>query len=264
MDAQQFEAAYGSVADDLASKTGLNRVLFLAQFALETGWGTSQLASHNNLAGIKYTGFFGSDFGGFASYDSLNQFESDYIRVLSLPFYDNVRASRGQSVNAQMVALGNSPWDAGHYNNGGGPGSSLEAFAGDFGVSPSPPPPPSGNFTWYTVVRGDTLSGIAARFNVAGGYPTLFELNRDRISNPNLIYIGEQIRIPSSTPAPPPPPSSSTTDVPTSGHDYVVKHGDSYWAIAQTAYGDGNRWREIASANPQHQKLFAGNVLHIP
>jgi len=45
----------------------------------------------------------------------------------------------------------------------------------------------------YTVVAGDTLSGIAKKFDVAGGYQKLQELNSQYISNPNLILVGQKI-----------------------------------------------------------------------
>lgn len=268
MDAQQFESAYGSVADSLASKTRLDRILFLAQFVLETGWGNSQLAHHNNLAGIKYTGFYGSNFDGFAAYDNLGQFEADYLRVLSLPYYEEVRASAGQPVAAQCRQLGLSPWDAGHYNSGKGPGTSLLPFINLFSEHPvvMPPAPSGGNFVWYTVVRGDTLSGLAVRFNVAGGYQAIYEINRDKISNPNLIYIGQVIRIPSVSQGSPTPPASVVSENPTPGHDYIIKHGDSLWAIAQAAYGNGAEYTKLVSANhiANPNLIYAGTRIHIP
>ncbi|OXM72005.1 MULTISPECIES: transglycosylase family protein [Amycolatopsis] len=45
----------------------------------------------------------------------------------------------------------------------------------------------------YTVVAGDTLSEIAKKFNVEGGYQKLQELNSQYISNPNLILVGQKI-----------------------------------------------------------------------
>jgi len=48
--------------------------------------------------------------------------------------------------------------------------------------------------TVHIVRRGDTLSGIAAIYHVAGGYPELARYNG--IKNPNLINIGQSIRIP--------------------------------------------------------------------
>lgn len=58
------------------------------------------------------------------------------------------------------------------------------------GDTPTPPTPPSpSGDTYYTVVSGDTLSGIAAKFGV-----TVAQLcSWNNISNPNLIYVGQRL-----------------------------------------------------------------------
>jgi ABC-type amino acid transport substrate-binding protein len=48
----------------------------------------------------------------------------------------------------------------------------------------------------YTVVSGDTLSRIAADAGVSGGFQRLFDVNRDKLSSPNRIEIGQVLRIP--------------------------------------------------------------------
>jgi nucleoid-associated protein YgaU len=45
----------------------------------------------------------------------------------------------------------------------------------------------------YTVVAGDSLSKIAQAQNVPGGWQALFEKNKDFISDPNLILVGQQL-----------------------------------------------------------------------
>ncbi|WP_436493487.1 transglycosylase family protein [Actinokineospora sp. HUAS TT18] len=45
----------------------------------------------------------------------------------------------------------------------------------------------------YTVVAGDTLSGIAQQLNIEGGWKALHSLNKDYISNPDLILVGQKI-----------------------------------------------------------------------
>ncbi|MDQ3404454.1 MAG: transglycosylase family protein [Actinomycetota bacterium] len=45
----------------------------------------------------------------------------------------------------------------------------------------------------YTVVSGDTLSTIAERSGVAGGWKNLHEKNKDFIGDPNLILVGQKI-----------------------------------------------------------------------
>ncbi|MBN1998034.1 peptidoglycan-binding protein LysM [candidate division KSB1 bacterium] len=50
---------------------------------------------------------------------------------------------------------------------------------------------------FYTIVKGDTLSKIAKRYyGNAMKYPVIFEANREVIKDPDLIYPGQQIRIP--------------------------------------------------------------------
>jgi len=52
-------------------------------------------------------------------------------------------------------------------------------------------------FTFYTIVSGDSLSKIAKKFyGNANDWPTLFEANKEVIENPDLIYPGQQIRVP--------------------------------------------------------------------
>jgi hypothetical protein len=51
----------------------------------------------------------------------------------------------------------------------------------------------------YIVRLGDTLSSIANRFSVAGGWQQLFHVNRPVIgSNPNVLRIGELLIVPKS------------------------------------------------------------------
>jgi len=48
----------------------------------------------------------------------------------------------------------------------------------------------------YSVAAGDTLSQIASRANVRGGFQLLFDANRDVLTSPNRIEIGQQLQIP--------------------------------------------------------------------
>ena len=45
------------------------------------------------------------------------------------------------------------------------------------------------------VKRGDTLRKIAKRYHVKGGWKGLWKLNKKTIKDPNLIYIGQTIKI---------------------------------------------------------------------
>lgn len=58
-------------------------------------------------------------------------------------------------------------------------------------IDPAPPA------VYYTVVRGDTLSGIAKKqYGKAGKYPVIFEANKPMLKDPDLIYPGQVLRIP--------------------------------------------------------------------
>jgi LysM repeat protein len=49
----------------------------------------------------------------------------------------------------------------------------------------------------YTVQAGDTLSKIAQQFyGSANEYPKIFEANRDKLSNPDKIQVGQELVIP--------------------------------------------------------------------
>ncbi|MFC9283521.1 transglycosylase family protein [Streptomyces collinus] len=47
----------------------------------------------------------------------------------------------------------------------------------------------------YKVVKGDTLSLIAGKHHVQGGWKKLFELNKDIVQDANLIYPGQQLHL---------------------------------------------------------------------
>lgn len=45
----------------------------------------------------------------------------------------------------------------------------------------------------YVVVAGDSLCEIAVKHSIPGGWQEIFNLNREMISDPNVIYIGQRI-----------------------------------------------------------------------
>ena len=50
---------------------------------------------------------------------------------------------------------------------------------------------------WYEVKRGDTLSKIAKEvYGDPSLYPKIFEANRDTLNNPDMIRVGQKLRIP--------------------------------------------------------------------
>jgi nucleoid-associated protein YgaU len=59
-------------------------------------------------------------------------------------------------------------------------------------------PGPAADERWHVVVSGDTLSGLAKKYyGKASLYMKIFEANKDQLTNPDLIKVGQKLRIPS-------------------------------------------------------------------
>ncbi|WP_420642354.1 LysM peptidoglycan-binding domain-containing protein [Candidatus Leptofilum sp.] len=118
----------------------------------------------------------------------------------------------------------------------------------------------------YRVVWGDTLSRIANRFGVS--LAEILQAN-PQISNPNLIFVGQELEIPTgdetptATPTPPPNVTPTPTPPPTGSQTYIVKAGDTLSAIARrfnttvTAIAQASGIRNI-------NLIYVGQRLTIP
>jgi nucleoid-associated protein YgaU len=62
--------------------------------------------------------------------------------------------------------------------------------------TPKPKPKPQPKVRYYTVKRGDTLWGIGRHYHIP--WQHIYNANRDKIKNPDLIYPGQQFKIPYS------------------------------------------------------------------
>jgi nucleoid-associated protein YgaU len=71
--------------------------------------------------------------------------------------------------------------------------------AGGSSTASAPPAPTGtvGSGRTYTVVKGDSLSKIAKReYGDADKWQTIYEANKDLIEDPDLIYPGQELKIP--------------------------------------------------------------------
>jgi nucleoid-associated protein YgaU len=58
-------------------------------------------------------------------------------------------------------------------------------------------PPPTETAEYHVIAKGETLSALAKRYYGDGNaYPRIFEANREVIKDPDLIFVGQKIRIP--------------------------------------------------------------------
>lgn len=202
-----------------------------------------------------YVGIYASDISGFQdkmNIGELNAYDKWVARYGSTPKYVSSYGMWQSSSSGRINGYnGNLDTDVAYKDypsiiksNG------LNGYAGGTvtpSPQPSPQPVPQPTETTYTVVAGDTLSGIASRYGTT--YQELARINN--IANPNLIYVGQVIKIPTSG-------TNSTSNVIT----YTVKKGDTLSGIASRY---GTTYQKIAQdngiANPN--LIYAGQVLKI-
>ena len=254
-------------AADMAA-TGILASLTIAQAILESGWGKSGLTVQaNNLFGIKgtYNGqgvtmktqeWNGTEYvtvdATFRKYPSWAESVADHSDLFNrLDRYKNLRGLKDYKLACQYVREDGYATDP---NYSAKLVSLIETYgltAWDGGAAADTPAPapaqPSGEVV-YTVKAGDTLSAIAAKYGTT--YQKIADYNG--IANPNLIHVGQKIKI----------PTAGAQAAPTI---YTVKKGDSLWKIAASLLGNGSRWPEIQKANGlSSTTIYPGQKLKIP
>jgi peptidoglycan DL-endopeptidase LytF len=110
-------------------------------------------------------------------------------------------------------------------------------------TGPGLPIPPTGDLPLHTVMQGETLFTIAQRYGTT--VAAILQVN-PQITNPNLIFAGQQIRIPSAAPIPPTGPGT-----------YVVRPGDTLSTIAVQF---GTTVQALLLLNPQ---IVNPNVIEV-
>ncbi|MCP9314008.1 LysM peptidoglycan-binding domain-containing protein [Liquorilactobacillus nagelii] len=260
--------------------------LTVSQAILESGWGTSTLASKDhNLFGIKadsswtgktatfytkeyYNGAYHTVSAKFRAYDSYSDSIVDHDKFL----IDNSRYSNliGQTNYLTVTSLISKDGYATDPNYT----SSLRTIISEYGLtawdqlafkysgvtvdntsSSSDSDSSSTSTQYYTVQSGDTLSVIASSHSTT--VSNLVSLNS--ISNPNVIYVGQVLKLSQSTTN---SSSSSTSTTSSSTGTYTVKSGDSLSSIAS---GHGTTVSNLVSLNSisNPNVIYVGQVLKL-
>jgi LysM repeat protein len=196
-----------------------------------------------------------------------------------------------QATKAEQIAMAERLLDRQHVSN------AWPACSRKLGLTqaalqsgtPTPPggastttPAPSGEATvtaaasgTHRVRSGDTLSRIANQYDVAGGWRSVWDANRDRVANPNVIRVGQVLRIPGGTtsaapapaPAAPAPAAPAPASTASSSGTYTVRAGDTLWEIARDQ-GVSGGWSSLYQANrdtvSNPNVIRVGQVLRLP
>ena len=102
---------------------------------------------------------------------------------------------------------------------------------------------------WYVVRPGDTLTKIAEKFGTT--VQRLMWLND--ISDPNLIYPGQVLKVPGGAPAPSPSPSVTT---------YTIQPGDTLGGIA-AQYGTSVSSLVALNGIANPDVIYAGQTIRV-
>ena len=161
----------------------------------ESGGNWSINTGNGFYGGLQFTRGTWKAYGGTKYAGTANKAsKSEQIRIAE-------KVLRGQGIGAWPVC-GKKSGSSKHYkgtNTGGGsksPASARKAHKAhkaSHKVTRSTTVKTTGKV--YVVRSGDTLSAIATKNHVKGGWHTLYGLNSSIISNPNLIFPGQRIAL---------------------------------------------------------------------
>ncbi|WP_202813141.1 LysM peptidoglycan-binding domain-containing protein, partial [Liquorilactobacillus nagelii] len=263
--------------------------LTVSQAILESGWGTSTLASKDhNLFGIKadsswtgktatfytkeyYNGAYHTVSAKFRAYDSYSDSIVDHDKFL----IDNSRYSNliGQTNYLTVTSLISKDGYATDPNYT----SSLRTIISEYGLtawdqlafkysgvtvdntsSSSDSDSSSTSTQYYTVQSGDTLSGIATTYSTT--VPNLVSWNG--IANKNVIYVGQKLIVSQGTSSSTSSSTNSSSTNSSSTGTYTVKSGDTLSSIAT---GHSTTVSSLVSLNSisNPNVIYVGQVLKL-
>ena len=220
--------------DRVYSKTGVRPVIYMSASVMRSAnWGDVVAGDY----GLWVANYGSND--GTAQESVFDRYPLKHWSFYALWQYTSVGRLNGYSGNLDLNYFSGdeSAWDK---YAGGSPSSSS---------TPSQSKPveqPSKSEIIYTVVSGDTLSGIASKYGTT--YQKLAEYNN--ISDPNKIYPGQQIKIP------------GTGSQGSSAVYYTVVSGDNLTKIANkygTTVNQLVSWNNISNPN----LIYPGQKLRV-
>jgi peptidoglycan endopeptidase LytE len=118
-----------------------------------------------------------------------------------------------------------------------------------------------GGYFIYVIARGDTLKGLATRFSTT--VDALLKSNPE-ITNQNVIYEGQRIKVyvaPTTPPPVTPPPATPPAD---SGQTYYVKKGDTLRKIAEKFGTTVDALLKLNPAITNPNLIYVGQAIKIP
>lgn len=274
----------------VAKANNLYPSVAIAQGILESGGGTSYLASHyNNVFGVKWT------YGQKASLMTKEVINGKWVDIVQdfqvYPSFTESFQAYARLIRNNSIYSGawreNAPtyqhataWLQGRYATDTSYAAKLNSIINQYNLTqydgtsttqnkPSTPPSATTNTgsTSYTVKSGDTLGAIANRYGVTAQQLASW----NGIKNINSIYVGQVIKIngaanttpaPTNTSKPSTPSPAPSNNTQTSSSTYTVRGGDTLGAIASRYHVSVQQlanWNGIKNVNA----IYVGQKIKI-
>jgi len=120
----------------------------------------------------------------------------------------------------------------------------------------------------HVVQTGETLWKIAEKY-LNDGFRWQEIANENNIENPNSLEEGQTLVIPTKEVLPTPSDLNNpenTSSISTEAKTHIVEEGDTLWSIAESEFGSGYNWVDIAEANTlkNSNNIEVDQVLFIP